>query len=93
MMSEACNFIKKETQSQAFFHEVFEILKNTIFHRTPSVAASDFQCPLQNFKKKTLYLLFVFQYTDRIEQNTVEKFYQTKKKNNYIKSNLTTKDN
>ena len=35
-LQEACNFIKKENLTQ-----VFEISKNTFFHRTPPVAASE----------------------------------------------------
>ena len=36
----ACNFIKKETLAQLFSCEFREISKNTIFYRTPLVAAS-----------------------------------------------------
>ena len=36
----ACNFIKKETLAQVFSCEFCEISKNTLFHRTPLVAAS-----------------------------------------------------
>ena len=38
---EACNFIKKETPTQVFSSEFCEISKNTSFHRTPPVAASE----------------------------------------------------
>ena len=38
---EACNFIKKETLAQVFSCEFCEISKNTFFHRTPLVAASE----------------------------------------------------
>ena len=34
-------FIKKETLAQVFSCEFFEISKETFFHRTPQVAASD----------------------------------------------------
>ena len=34
-------FIKKEALVQVFSHEFFKIFKNTLFHRTPLVAASD----------------------------------------------------
>ena len=37
----SCSFIKKETLTQMFFYEFREILKNTFFHRTPPVAASE----------------------------------------------------
>ena len=36
-----CNFIKKETLTQVFSCEFCEIYKNTFFHRTPPVAASE----------------------------------------------------
>ena len=39
--AEAYNFIKKETLTQVFSCEFFEIFKNTFFYRTPSVAASE----------------------------------------------------
>ena len=35
----ACNFIKKETLAQLFSCDFCEISKNTIFYRTPLVAA------------------------------------------------------
>ena len=41
LQSEAGNFIKKETLAEVFSCEFCEILKNTFFYRTPSVAASD----------------------------------------------------
>ena len=37
---EACNFIKKETLTQVFSCEFYEIYKNTFYYRTPLVAAS-----------------------------------------------------
>ena len=37
----ACNFIKIETMAQVFSCEFCEISKNTIFYRTPLVAASE----------------------------------------------------
>ena len=40
-LSEACNFIKKETLAQVFSCEFCEISKNTFFHRTPPAAASE----------------------------------------------------
>ena len=36
----ACNFIKKETLTQVFSCEFYEISKNTFFHTTRPVAAS-----------------------------------------------------
>ena len=36
-----CNFIKKESLAQVFSCEFCEISKNTFFHRTPLVAASE----------------------------------------------------
>ena len=36
-----CNFIKKETVAQVFSREFCEISKNTFFHRTPPVSASE----------------------------------------------------
>ena len=41
MKWQACNFIKKETLAQVFPSEFYEISKNTFFHRTPLVAASE----------------------------------------------------
>ena len=38
----AGNFIKKEALAQVFSSEFCEISKNTFFHRTPLVAASDY---------------------------------------------------
>ena len=37
-MPEACNFVKKETPTQAFSCEPCKIFKNTFFYRTPLVA-------------------------------------------------------
>ena len=37
--AEACIFIKKETLTQTFSCEFWEIAKNTFSHRTPPVAA------------------------------------------------------
>ena len=37
----ACNFIKKKSLAQVFSCEFCEISKNTFFHRTPLVAASE----------------------------------------------------
>ena len=37
---EACDIIKKETLTQLFSYEFWEISENTFFHRTPLVAAS-----------------------------------------------------
>ena len=39
-LTQACNFIKKETLAQVFFYEFCEIFKNIFFHRTPLVDAS-----------------------------------------------------
>ena len=39
---QACKFIKKETLAQVFSCEFCEISKNSFFHRTPVVAASEF---------------------------------------------------
>ena len=39
---EACNFVKKETLAQVFTWEFCEIYKNTLYYRTPLVAASGF---------------------------------------------------
>ena len=38
----ACNFIKKETLVQVFSREFYETFKNTFFHSTHPVAASEF---------------------------------------------------
>ena len=40
LQAEACNFIKKETLTQEFSYEFFEISKNTFSYRTPPVAVS-----------------------------------------------------
>ena len=42
LQAQACNFIKKETQAQVFSCEFCEIFKNSLFYRTPPVAASSF---------------------------------------------------
>ena len=39
----ACDFIKKEILAQVFSCEFYEISKNTFFHRTSLVAASDLE--------------------------------------------------
>ena len=41
LQAEPCNFIKKETLTQVFSCEFCEISKNTFFHRTTPVAASE----------------------------------------------------
>ena len=41
MPATACNFIKKETLTQVFSSEFWEISKNTFFYRTPPMAAPD----------------------------------------------------
>ena len=41
LQASASNFIKKETLAQVFSCEFCEISKNTFFHRTPLVAASE----------------------------------------------------
>ena len=38
---EETTFIKKETLTQVFSFELYEISKNTFFHRAPLVAASE----------------------------------------------------
>ena len=48
---QACNFIKKETQSQVFSCEFCEISKNTFFHGAPLVAASDYRFSILNFQR------------------------------------------
>ena len=40
----ACNFSKRETPTQVFPYEFYEIFKNAFFHRTPPVAAFVFVC-------------------------------------------------
>ena len=49
----ACNFIKKEILAEMFSSEFCEIFKNTFFHRTSLVAASEFDCFwfLRKYKK------------------------------------------
>ena len=37
----ACNFIKKESLAKVFSCEFCKIFKNTFFHRSPLVAASE----------------------------------------------------
>ena len=41
LQAEACNFSKKETLTQVFSCQFWEIFKKTFFHRTPPVAASE----------------------------------------------------
>ena len=31
----ACNFLKKDTPTQVFFYEIYEIFKNNFIYRTP----------------------------------------------------------
>ena len=52
---EACKFIKKETLAQVFFCEFCEISKNTFFHGTPLVAASDFSWRLPYWAGKNCF--------------------------------------
>ena len=40
-LPEACNFIKNETLTEMFSCKFCEISKNTLLHRTPTVAASN----------------------------------------------------
>ena len=40
LQAEACNFTKKETLTQVFSCELYEISKNTFSYRIPPVAAS-----------------------------------------------------
>ena len=40
-MSQACNFIKKETLAKVFSCELCESFKKTFFNKTPPVAHSD----------------------------------------------------
>ena len=59
-MSEACNFIKKETLAQVFSYESWEISKNTFFTEhlwaTASVFDLSFHSISQNKPSKTAYL-------------------------------------
>ena len=41
-LSQVRNFIKKETLAQVFFYEICEISRNTLFYRTPLVAACEY---------------------------------------------------
>ena len=41
LRAKVCNFIKKKSLAQVFSCEFCEISKNTFFHRTPLVAASE----------------------------------------------------
>ena len=43
LLTEACSFIKKETQAQVLSCEFCKIFKNTCFYRTPPVATSDWK--------------------------------------------------
>ena len=40
LQASACNFTKKETLAHVFSCKFWEISKNTVFYRTPQVAAS-----------------------------------------------------
>ena len=42
LQAEACNFIKKETLTQVFSCEFYEISKSTFSYRTTPVAASNY---------------------------------------------------
>ena len=47
---EACNFIRKETPTEAFSCQFCEVFKNTFFHGTPPIAASGHK-KTKKFKK------------------------------------------
>ena len=40
LQAKTCNFIKKETLTQVFFCEFYEIFRNNFFHKAPLAAAS-----------------------------------------------------
>ena len=58
----ACNFIKKETLVQVLSCEFYEISKNTLFYRTPLVAAPVYSVKVcsQPLLKKSLFLMCDF---------------------------------
>ena len=59
LQSEACNFIKKETQAQVFSCEFCQISKNTFSYRMPLVAASNnVRVNQGGFTKKEIQLNF-----------------------------------
>ena len=49
--TQACNFIKKETEAQVFSCEFSKIFNNTFFHRTPPVATYHIQIELYGYYK------------------------------------------
>ena len=56
-----CNLIKKRLQHRVFSSEICECFKNTLFHRTSLVAASDiFRFPAYNFIKKWCFWQMLF---------------------------------
>ena len=50
-MTQTYKFMKKEALTQVFSREFCEILKNTIFYRTPSMAASNVQKVARGFSQ------------------------------------------
>ena len=56
----ACNFIKKKSLAQMFSCEFFEISKNTFFHRTPLVAASERCRPFSYFLPQVFFSQFCY---------------------------------
>ena len=54
---EVCNFNKKETLTQVFSYEFYEIFKNTYFYRTPLVAVSESIKPISSHWSLSIYSL------------------------------------
>ena len=71
LLSEAANFIKKETLAQVFSREFCEICKNTFFYRTPLVAASEI-CQILDF-------FFSFHFGELLFKQIMNQFFITRK--------------
>ena len=67
-LTEACNFIKKETLAQVFSCEFCEISKNTFFDRIPLVAASVDLSVIPEIKV-SCYMLYMLYIRDDIPSN------------------------
>ena len=54
------NFIKKKTPTQIFSSEIYKILKNTLFYRSPATASACLRFPACNFVKKEIQAKMFF---------------------------------
>ena len=73
-----CNFIKKETLAQVFSCELYEILKNTFFDRTPLQTASKVSVLLCIFT--CLYIVYRWCSSSGIEKGLSQSLKQVTQK-------------